>query len=592
MKEFSAQTGGRYTYVDDILNLQNLALAFSSIFSDCDNFIVSGCKINGTSIGSGYVYINGKLRHFQGASGISAWPQYIYEANSTETVAYESGADKVGRNIYGCAISPIIPAISDPLTGSAPQSIQITASGGKRIKDAFFGKYALILNPASKSQEVDGAVGFKGDVEVTGSLTSKNKVSVKQGNAAFQAYYDTSSNFIIQSQIGDGKICKLTITDGDSFVFSVNGKTSIRIGESAVIFSLPIVASDSKLGNIRVIENNIYNTGVSDDGGSIDINMSSHNGTASYFRNTNIGNGKGAVILGVNGKDAVVNINGSLIIANNKAVGLQLKGHLLRTNAAFQKYISWADSESVEIGVFGFNSATDNVFRIKNSIANIQLTGKQAVDIGPEIMEGGALLSKKYVLKDDNDKSIAKLALADKVYSIENADKTFAKISGGLSQFIDETNTKSILRGQIGSVSIEDVLKRTSDLTKHLSDMAKTDEDKKKICDNIGAAYKDSYQEKMKDTGWVEVVSGLYARQIGNVVSVQGQVTTIHSDAGTLFTLPNNIDAPKYAVCFTTFINSYAGAWKCSIDGGSKSCKVDYCNAHGNRIPFSITYMV
>lgn len=40
MKEFTSQTGGRYTYIDDIMNLQNLALAFTSIFDECDNFII------------------------------------------------------------------------------------------------------------------------------------------------------------------------------------------------------------------------------------------------------------------------------------------------------------------------------------------------------------------------------------------------------------------------------------------------------------------------------------------------------------------------------------------------------------------------
>jgi hypothetical protein len=28
MKEFTSQTGGRYTYIDDIMNLQNLAISF------------------------------------------------------------------------------------------------------------------------------------------------------------------------------------------------------------------------------------------------------------------------------------------------------------------------------------------------------------------------------------------------------------------------------------------------------------------------------------------------------------------------------------------------------------------------------------
>ena len=34
MKEYVAETGGRYTYADDILNLQELALSMTSIFSE------------------------------------------------------------------------------------------------------------------------------------------------------------------------------------------------------------------------------------------------------------------------------------------------------------------------------------------------------------------------------------------------------------------------------------------------------------------------------------------------------------------------------------------------------------------------------
>ena len=63
MKEFASQTGGRYTYIDDIMNLQDLALAFASIFDGCGDFIISGCKVNGNSISSGYVFINGKIRY-------------------------------------------------------------------------------------------------------------------------------------------------------------------------------------------------------------------------------------------------------------------------------------------------------------------------------------------------------------------------------------------------------------------------------------------------------------------------------------------------------------------------------------------------
>ena len=45
MKEYIAKTGGRYTYNDDLLNLQELARSMTSIFEGCSNFIISGCEV-------------------------------------------------------------------------------------------------------------------------------------------------------------------------------------------------------------------------------------------------------------------------------------------------------------------------------------------------------------------------------------------------------------------------------------------------------------------------------------------------------------------------------------------------------------------
>ena len=52
MKEYIAETGGRYTYSDDILNLQELALSMSAVFDGCSDFIISGCEIEGPRVGS------------------------------------------------------------------------------------------------------------------------------------------------------------------------------------------------------------------------------------------------------------------------------------------------------------------------------------------------------------------------------------------------------------------------------------------------------------------------------------------------------------------------------------------------------------
>lgn len=50
MKEYIAETGGRYTYSDDILNLQELALSMSAVFDGCSDFIISGCEIEGPRV--------------------------------------------------------------------------------------------------------------------------------------------------------------------------------------------------------------------------------------------------------------------------------------------------------------------------------------------------------------------------------------------------------------------------------------------------------------------------------------------------------------------------------------------------------------
>ena len=163
MKEFTSQTGGRYTYIDDIMNLQNLALAFTSIFDECDN-----------CISAGYVYINGKIRYCAGTSGVSKWPMYLYENNSVERVSYADSGDKNGRNIYGCAVSSSVPIANDVLTEAPPQFISITSDGtALRLKEALFGKYALMIDSPNSVQTVQK------DVVIDGTVTAKRPYSPK-----------------------------------------------------------------------------------------------------------------------------------------------------------------------------------------------------------------------------------------------------------------------------------------------------------------------------------------------------------------------------------------------------------------------------
>lgn len=103
MKEYVAEAGGRYTYVDDILNLQELTLSMTSIFTDCANFIISGCEVvSDNEITSGYVWINKKIRYFEGGKGIK-FPYYLVENNTVDSVMYAKEAVKGGEIII-CAL--------------------------------------------------------------------------------------------------------------------------------------------------------------------------------------------------------------------------------------------------------------------------------------------------------------------------------------------------------------------------------------------------------------------------------------------------------------------------------------------------------
>ena len=586
MKEFSAQTGGRYTYVDDILNLQNLALAFSSIFNDCDNFVVSGCEVKGTSIGDGYVYINGKLRYFSGVTGINLWPQYIYESNYTETVAYENGADKVGRSIYGCTIARTVPTLLDSLTNAVPQYIMITASGGKQLKDALFGKYALALNPANNLQEVKGSVNFSGEVSVSNALTSKNKLAVKTGNSTGQIYYDGSGNFTVQSSVGDGNLYKFVISENNGFQFIINGQIIWVANSEMISHKIPFIGNTGKFGNIKTTSNYIYNENTSTDSGALYINTLGYNGGSQYFRDTYIGNGKSGFIIEIKGKDALVNINGTLKVAGIQPVGMVLRSNYSRLTSSLRKTISWIDNTDMEFGYIGYNSISNNIFEIQNKIANVSITGSEAVNLGPSIMENGTLLANKYATIAYVKEQLGLKANYNPVFEKVELNTTLASLEKGLTQF---GSSKAVLRSEIGAVSEDDVKKMTVSLDKHLSDLVKTEDDKRKICFNIGATYKEDYQKKLNDSGWVQIKDQLYIRQIGNVVSIQGFVVVIQS--GVVFSIPNSIDPPIYAVNYSTILDDNGG-WRCHLAESGRDCIVDFCSKQGAKMPFSITYMV
>ena len=278
MKEFTSQTGGRYTYIDDIMNLQNLALAFTSIFDECDNFIISGCQVSGTSISAGYVYINGKIRYCAGTSGVSKWPMYLYENNSVERVSYADSGDKNGRNIYGCAVSSSVPIANDVLTEAPPQFISITSDGtALRLKEALFGKYALMIDSPNSVQTVQKDVVIDGTVTANKDLTAQKGINLTSGTAKASITYNASGALSIQSQLNGKPVYKVTITEDGAIQFYIGDTLLASLDSNGMTLKVTMSLNSIKAGNIVVASNHIYNTGVAADTGSININMLGYN---------------------------------------------------------------------------------------------------------------------------------------------------------------------------------------------------------------------------------------------------------------------------------------------------------------------------
>lgn len=602
MKEFSAQTGGRYTYVDDFINLQDLALSLVNIFDDCDNFIVSGCEVSGTTVSPGYVYINKKIRYFNGSTNVT-FPCYIYEQNNIETLAYANGQDKVGRKIYGCALGTAVPSGEDPVTNAARQYILFDERGnGLRIGEAFFGTMCMLLS--SSEQTVNGNVIFAGDVTIDGAL-NLDSLTLVSGNSVGRLFHQSNGNFVIQNRIGSGATYGLTL--GTSFVFSANSTTLLTLTSSAMTASVPLSATQIKTANVTIASNNIYEHATNGDDGVLKINMLGYNSASSRFRDTVIGNGKGAAIITVDGSSSFVQIDGTVVSSSPVKEAFVLKSTYPRSSEEnFLKTLVIEDSSNYVAAIFGYNSATDDpqsnavhngkVLSIINNIGSINIAGTGYVNIGPAIYENGVALSTKYVQRSELPSWVFGNAPTSGMTQ-EIADGRYARLTNGLSQFIRGSNTAQALCNQIGAMNTTTADGRYAKLNSYLADMARTEQEKALIRQNIGAASAVSLQTTIYDSGWKDLRGGLlFARQWGKVVSIQGTVFTT-SVGNISFVIPAGIAPPAYDVELLAPESTRSNEtlfFRVKIAAGQRNASVTHCpeTMVNSPVTVTLTYMV
>ncbi|MFQ6911329.1 MAG: hypothetical protein ACLUH6_05595 [Bacteroides faecis] len=529
MKEYVADTGGRYTYVDDILNLQALALSMTAIFSGCEDFIISGCEITGNAISSGYVWINGKVRYFEGCTA-ATFPYYIYEKNGTDTVVYAGDVNKKGRNNYLCAGSSVLPSAKDALTGKVPCLIEITKAYAPRFLDKFFGHYAVLLETPFSKQTI------KKDLVVTGKLTtetgleSKTAISVvspsgyslkqlvkQDGTASFGSYL----NGLLVSEI-------CISTDGSLLLMKDKNELA-RIDENGITYT-HASCSSSRIGYLQIEKNSIVNVAETTDEGSVDINAAGPETGANLFRDFRVFDGKqaGVPLLHVKGKTKEVRINGDFSVAG--------KSIAIISDASGTKALYYMDAEGTEVASAGFVSGGEVDFSLINKIGDIRLSPKESVNITGDLKVNEISLKDIYVNKKSFTESLAK-----KVNVVDGKQLSTEDFTAKYKKKLDAISTGEVQTGGEGYVTatqVKDALAKKLTVSSNLADVP----DKK-----IARASLDIYSREetgnlfLKISGNLQELVTLTSDEINGLTTEQAAAMKAEKQAA----VRDNLDAEK-----------------------------------------------
>lgn len=409
MKEYMAETGGRYTYSDDVLNLQELSLSMSALFEGCSNFIISGCEVAGTHISSGYVWINGKVRRFGGCTD-AVFPYYIYEKNSYDTITYANEVNKRGRCNHLCLGGAAVPSVADDVTGLVPQFIELKTDYSPRLIDKFFGKYALLLETPFAKQTIKKELALLGKLTGEKEIESKTAISVvhpangcvlkntvkENGDASVGVYL----NGLPANEI-------LLKTDG-TFDFIKQGQKIAHISENG-INSAHIHTVTSQSGSIFIYGSHIINAEDASDEGAVNVNISGYQKGGTKFRNFNVYNGKTAsvALFQVEGKTGTVHVNGLLAVTGGSGITLSNKT-FPKTDKRLLNSISWKDSADETVAFTGYDTDNSFDFTIKNSLGNIVIHPNGYLDVQGELKIGGTAIGSIYVTQTAFNTELAK----------------------------------------------------------------------------------------------------------------------------------------------------------------------------------------
>ena len=386
MKEYIAETGGRYTYSDDIVNLQELALSMTALFSECSAFIISGCLNEGGGITAGYVWLGGKVRYFEGAESV-ALPYYIYEHNNHESVVYANEVNKRGRTCYLCSGTNTVPTVVDEVTGQVPTFIEITADYAPRLIDKFFGRYALLLNTPSSRQRVQKDVQFAGEVVVDKAIKSSKEVTVQnaEGRTAKVKIKD-GGEVTLGAYLNELLTAEIVMGTDGSFSF-MKGASELAKIDSTGFSCSTIRTTQASISALYLYQTHITNSTDNTDQGSVNINYTGYNQGFSCFRNFNVYDGKrcSIPIFQVDGQTRTAAVNGTFKVSSSGACAVIQNNTNGKTEVALTAYMDWRDRDNATIASVGFISNTTHDFTLRNTLGNFVFTPNGYVVIDGEL---------------------------------------------------------------------------------------------------------------------------------------------------------------------------------------------------------------
>ena len=256
MKEFIGFEGGRTLLNEDMEALKELALSFSQFFEDAGfNFVISGCNCNvfrtALRISEGYVWLDGKVRKFSGASfGYVPGRLYLVPSNK----------DGQSINYYTKGVSgfmstnyEVIVSTSVPTSGAYIKYTNLTAPN----LNTFFTHYGLSKTTflmQEGDQYFDKAAKFNKDVTV-----NLLKVTSDRGESAVISL-DTSLNIVISLYNPYNILCKKYRLNNGIESINSNGSTESQLAYQASLFStqyLPTVTTKEAVAN-KLTASQIY----------------------------------------------------------------------------------------------------------------------------------------------------------------------------------------------------------------------------------------------------------------------------------------------------------------------------------------------